>query len=568
MTSGDTQTMAKRKKVPPRQIELEEGYYLTNFQKLLSFVKEVYGDLLQKEEKAFLKSFAGLDRNAQLLYVRLILRSKTFFREGKLNYPEIQIQDAVRTLQKAKLLEVNPEIEFPDIAEPFTVSELKEFFKEVLDQRAPTGSRAKLLSEIEPYEEDFSHWVLEKDRLLWPLYGESVEKFQLLFFGSLGGPGAQGDMAQFILEDLGVMKFEKIVIDKKTRYFESRAHLDGHYQWVYWHAYLWEACAEKDLRAAKSIMAEIEKIKMPTSPLQRRLSRSRNMMAKLYEGAGDLKKALKLYEKSSLEPARERLARLYDKLDQPKKALELCQRICEAPSSESERYFGEFFCEKMKRKLGHDFVKRKKLPTPEEVILTVTWNKEGRVEKQVLDYLKENSGLKGFYSENDYWNTLAALLFWNEFWASGPGVFYHPFEQVPRDFYGGGFYQRQKRAIKEKINYWQNHISWEEEVCRLYEEKMLTACRLTNWKKTDIKNLKKLLKNIPKDHILKITEQILKDPRQYRSGLPDLILYKKKADYILGEVKSPNDAIQTSQKRWIDKFSEWGFPFVIYRVPS
>ncbi len=560
--------MAKRKKTPSHQVELEEGYYLTNFQKLLVFVREVYGDLLQKEEKAFLKNFDGLDRNAQLLYVRLILRSKVFFREGKLNYPEIKIPEAVKSLEKAKLLEVNPAIEFPDIADPFTVSELKDFFKEALELKAPTGSRAKLLSEIESYEEEFSEWVFERDRLLWPLYGESVEKFQLLFFGSLGGPGAQGDMAQFILEDLGVMKFEKIVIDKKTRYFESRAHLDGHYQWIYWHAYLWEACAEKDLQAAEKFMAEIEKIKMPASPLKRRLSRSRNMMAKLYESSGDSEVALKLYQKSTLEPARERQARLYDKLDQADKALALCQEICEEPASESERYFGEFFSEKMKRKLGLDYKKKKKLPTPEEVVLPLKWSKESRVEKQVLDHLKEVEGLKGFYSENDYWNMLAALLFWKEYWASGPGIFYHPFEQAPRDFYGGGFYQRQRKAIEKKVDYWLNHPKWEDELSELYKEKELTACRLTNWKRADVKNLIKILKIVPKDHILNITQQILKDPRQYRSGLPDLFLYKKKGDYILGEVKSPNDAIQTSQKRWIDKFSAWNLPFVIYRVPS
>lgn len=559
--------MAKRKRIPPNQVELEEGYYLTNFHKLLDFVREVYDDVLQKEEKDFLKTFCALNRNAQLLYVRLVLRSKAFFRVSKLNYSEILIEDAVEELSSHGLLEVNPLIEFPAIAEPFTVGELKDFYKEALKKKAPTGPRAKLLEGIEEYENDFSEWVFEKDQLLWPLFSESVEKFQLLFFGSLGGPGAQGDMAQFILEDLGVMKFEKIKIDKTTRYFESRAHVDAHYNWLYWHAYLWDACEEKDVEAAEKFLKEIEKNKMPSSPLQRRLSRSRNMMAKLYESEGDLKKALKLYEKSSLEPARERCARLYDKLEYPKKALQLCEEICQNPSSESERYFAEFFMEKMKRKLGLDYEKRKKLPTPEEFELPLKWVKTERVEKQVLTHL-EGEGFKGFYSENDYWTTLSALLFWDEFWSPGPGVFYHPFEQAPRDLYDGGFYQRQRKAISEKCQYWLDHEKWEDEICALYDDKELTACRLTNWKRTDVKNLKKILKTVPKDHILLICQQILKDPRQYRSGLPDLFLYKKKGEYILGEVKSPNDTIQTSQKRWIDKFSEWGIPFMIYRVPK
>lgn len=553
--------MAKRKRVPPQQIELEEGYYLTNFQKVLAFVQEVYSDILQKEEKDFLKLFKKTSENGQRLYVRLALRSKAFYRLGKLSYPEIDLHSAIEELEKNGLFEVNPLLEFPDMAEPFTIADLKVFLKEC-GVKGVKGKREDLLELCRDYEQELQEWITKTDTILWPLFSETVEKFKLLFFGNL-----DSDMAQFILEDIGVMRFEKITIDKSNRYFESREHLDSHYQWIVWHSYLWEACYEKDREAAETFFKEIKKIKLKSSPLLRRLSRSYNLMAKLYESEGELELALKHYQKSSLEPARERECRLYDKLDNPKKALKICQEILEAPGSESERYFAEFFQEKMKRKLDLPYEKRKKLPTPKEEVLPLKWDKQGRVEEQVLTYLKEQ-GHKGFYGENYYWTTLAALLFWEEFWSPGPGVFYHPFEQSPRDFYSGEFFQRQKTAIEKRVEYWSEHPKWEEELCELYNKKELMGCRLTNWKRTEVKNLKKLCTVVPKEDILNICQQILKDPRQYSSGLPDLFLYTKKDHYILGEVKSPNDTIQTSQKRWIDKFSEWEIPFKIYRLKS
>lgn len=268
--------MAKRKRVASREDELDEGYYLLNFQKVLSFVQEVYSDILQKEEKDFFKRFNKVSENAQRLYVRLALRSKAFYRQSKLKYPEIDIDAAVRELEKAKLFEVNPSLEYFDLVEPFTVGELKDFLKKC-GLKSPKGKRQEIVEQGAVFQDEFEQWVLLNESLLWPLFGESVEKFKLLFFGNL-----DTDMAQFILEDIGVMRFEKITIDKTTRYFESRQHLDGHYDWIVWHSYLWEACFEKDLESAEKFFKEIKKIRLKSSPLQRRLSRSYNLLAKLY----------------------------------------------------------------------------------------------------------------------------------------------------------------------------------------------------------------------------------------------------------------------------------------------
>lgn len=548
-------------KPSPHQIELAEGYYLDNFEKLLRFVEEVYFDILQKEEKEFLKTFKSCSVDGKRLYVRLVLRSKAFFRRSKLNYSEIDIDRALLECESLGLFEINPDIEFPDILEPFTVGEVKSFFKECGGKKPPS-KRGDLLEACTEFEDLAFDWVKKEDTLIWPLYSETIERFQLLFFGNL-----YQDMAQFILEDVGVMKFEKIKIDKKNRYFSSREHLEAHYQWSYLHGLLWEAGEERDLETVETIFKELKKIKFDGDSFRRKMSRSYNLVAKLYESEKNWEKALKLYKKSTEEPARERVIRILEKLDKDKQALKLCDELVIEPYSESERYFGEFFREKIKRKLGLDYQKRKKLPTPPEKVLPIKWDKQGRVEEQVLAHL-QSQGYKGFYSENDYWGTLAALLFWEEFWASGPGVFFHPFESAPRDFSSGEFFERQKKAIEKRREWWLSEkFSWKR-LEKIYSEKYLTSCTLTSWKRVEKENLTFLLKSTPIHDVLEITLQILKDPKQYRSGLPDLFLIDPKGNYLMGEVKSPNDQVQTSQKKWFDFFTEKEIPFEIYRIKN
>lgn len=551
-------------------VDLEDDYYLVNFEKVLLFIEETYLDLLRRKEMSFLKTFKACSINAKRLFVRLSLRQKSFFRFSKLNYPEINLDEGLEECNRNGLIELNPALQYPDILEPFTVKEIKDFYQlhsadKNAKKRIPS-KRSNLIEACRPFEDKVDGWIKEKDTLIWPLHDETLERFQLLFFGNLYGHFSQ-DMAQFIFEDIGIMKFEKITIDKSNRYFSSRDHLNAHYRWSCLHGELWEAIEDKDCERTEVILKDLKKINYKGESLKRRLSRSYNLLAKFYESCNRKEEALKLYESSIKEPARERRVRLLEKFNRDQEAFNLCSEIQSRPNSENERYFATFFIEKIKKKLGKNYTKRKKLPTVPEVILPLKWEKKGRVESQVLSYLEEEK-FKGFFCENSYWGTLAALLFWDEFWSPASGVFYHPFENGPRDFYTGEFYRREQDRIQERKIWWENQKDWWPLLEKRFDEKFLTHCTLTSWKRVKKENLKQLVSVASPEIIFDITLQILKDPKQYRSGLPDLFLEGPQGEIILGEVKSPNDQIQTSQKRWFDFFLLKEIPFKIYRLKS
>jgi hypothetical protein len=125
-----------------------------------------------------------------------------------------------------------------------------------------------------------------------------------------------------------------------------------------------------------------------------------------------------------------------------------------------------------------------------------------------------------------------------------------------------------EEELNERADYWRSLSKKEliKEVLSLYDVKKGVACRLCHWKRVEKSALKLLLNHMPLEDLLKITLQILKDPRQYQSGFPDLFLVDSNGGFFLGEVKSPNDSIQVSQKRWIDLFLKWSLPFAILRT--
>ena len=57
-----------------------EFYYLDNFQRVLDWIGERYGDLLDENEHAFLAAFPVLPRNARALFVRMVMRKGELFR--------------------------------------------------------------------------------------------------------------------------------------------------------------------------------------------------------------------------------------------------------------------------------------------------------------------------------------------------------------------------------------------------------------------------------------------------------------------------------------------------------
>ena len=212
---------------------LPEDYYVKNFRSLLTFVESRYQDLLTENEKDYIGAFQFLDKNAQRLYVRLMLRKGPFFRSDKLDYSEIDAidQTAVR-LKKSGLLAIytrdKPIVgdNVEDFLALLSKLELESLLNTYLEFDTPSSQISKLVL-LELGAEHLSIEDFRRDlqfRVYQPLGTEYLEVLKLLFFGNV-----HQDFTDFVLNELGVTQFEDYLIDKDTRFFTRREIIDDNY---------------------------------------------------------------------------------------------------------------------------------------------------------------------------------------------------------------------------------------------------------------------------------------------------------------------------------------------------
>lgn len=542
-----------------RQNNLKEGYYLTNFLALINFVKKQYGDILKKDELLFIKRFKALPKDSARLYVRLISRSKPLFRLDKLSYSEIKApMKAALKLAEEGFLVFDGDFESLDLISLFTKPELIEFLRAQDNKLRSSCSKDEVQEEVLTYYEDeFYDWVENNFHTLCPLGVEIESLFRLLFFGNL-----EQSLSDFILEDLGILRFEKYRLTKKDRYFLNRKVIDETHLLIELQGQLYFAREEGDELLVDELMELVLKVK--SKPLKRKKEKLCRMAGQFFEKKKDFERALFYYKKSSLPPARERQVRVLTKLERNEEALKFCKKMAKETIDDSEDEFLSHFPEKIKKSLGREYQKavREVFETEE---LKVPNPQGQRIEAWSLEQL-EKTGLKGFYVENYLWTSLFGLIFWDQIFKSKPGVFFNPFQRGPNDLYSEDFYLKRKSEIKKRLN-WIGSEGWEEVILDVYLEKKNTANYLVRWKQIKKAEVAKVLKRVPAKDIKAVMQRMSKSLKHHSSGFPDLFIYHpRKRDYCLVEIKGPGDQLQQSQKRWLRYFKEKKIPCKILKV--
>ena len=534
---------------------LSDAYYLENFQKLLEFVSSKYRDLLNTEEKKFLKNFQKLGEDASRLFVRLVSRSASSFRVDKLNYGEIDIPKGLKELEDKNFIELGVFEDWYDHDFLFTSPELKGFLKFKKVKGFSSLSKSALMERMEEFSEEF---LADFEELIVSLFfHDTIQFFLLLYFGNL-----EQSLSDFILEDIGVLKWERVTISKKTRYFQTREEAEKKLILLTLQAELWEAreMGEEILPLLKLV----EKLQLLGGNISDSVKKIFVINARELERRGDLKNAYKFYSLSLIPPARERMVRVLDKQEKYKKALALCQEIEKDPHDQSEESFVEVFLPKLQKKLGLSIQKKER---DQFSTLEIMAKKTGRgVEEDSLKVFEEE-GWKGFHLENLLWTSAFGLYFWDIIFTPAKGAFCNPFQRGPRDLFKEGFYLKRKEKIEKRLKEIKDgQWSWEQ-IEEVFDQKKFTANWMVAWKKVAKKDMKAFFQKVPDEDKAYIFSFMVKDLKCFCSGFPDLFLYKsRKKEYLLAEVKGPGDTLQNSQKRLLKKFEAGNIPYEIVKV--
>ncbi len=196
-------------------------YYADNLTRLLGAVASQYSDILLDRERDYLRRVLDLSADAQRLYARLLTRRGPLIRIDSLTYREVSdAVGAMNELTARSLVDCSIEAPADQLLDMLTRDELAGLFPHVHAQGERKGAQVTRI--CARYPDRRTREVVGAN---YPMCGvcdpDMVDTAQILFFGD-----SYTDLSTFVLEDLGMLRFESYQLDARHRQFGERAELD------------------------------------------------------------------------------------------------------------------------------------------------------------------------------------------------------------------------------------------------------------------------------------------------------------------------------------------------------
>lgn len=529
-------------------IELEGDYYVVNFFQLSDFVVQTYQDLLTSAELDWYNSLRAVPIDAQRLYIRLLTRRGSIFRLSRLRYTEINSTScACKELERHFLAHCDAPQPMSVLLENFTKPEILKILNLRISRAMSRADLVQYVSGVDTHVQEYyrqclqraDRWVAIRGYVHWQL-------FQLCFFGNL-----YQDSSTLTLDQMGTVKYADYTIDQASRAFTTRRQIEAH--WRYFECEtLYECCKKSDKDALVSLAGALPDKIAGDAALRRRLDRIRNRIARQLERLGCFDIAHQLYQQSEHPPARERRARMMMEQQAWADASGLIRQMSDAPRSEAERLTATRLlaqCCKA-RGLAHTRVPVFK-PLVSRLVLQ---NTGGRVEEIARRYYTRHG--RCFYVENALVTGALGLFIWDIIFYPLPGVFFNRYQIAPADFYEPEFQARRQGLIEQRFSELSDKQRFYARLRSNFETYYGNVNPLVNWHRLSPDLLSLAAERIGSSQWLALFSRVLLDPREHRSGLPDLVLFAHDGGYEFIEIKGPGDSLQSNQRQWMQYFSE------------
>jgi hypothetical protein len=541
--------------IPPLE---DPFYYLHNFSRVLDWLEPRYADLFNDEERRFLANFRSLPKSSQALLVRMVMRKGPLYRASKLSYAEIgPTLDAAKPLLALGWLDDQQPLSLEQLFGVLVKPEIVTCFRPLLAQ--PRASKPDLLAallsqctEVQPWRQ----WCPTLDDQLYVLKVRGLcDRLRLLFFGNL-----YQDWTEFVLADLGLLRYETVELSAESRALRSREDLET-YLALHACAEQLEAGADADL-----ILAQASAARSNNPWLERRRGKLMFALGQHCERNAQWETALAIYQDCLHPEARLRTVRVLERSEQYEAAMALASSAERAPHNAAEIQQLLRIMPRLRRKLGLTAVAQPGLAPISRIDLTLPRPPQGwSVEQAVLAHLSEQQGAV-HYVENTLLNSLFGLLCWPAIFAPVPGAFFHPFQSGPADLHQGEFRERRAELFAASLAKLDDG-TYKATIREHYQQKWGLQSPFVFWGDLSEALLEEALLCLPAEHLKHCFERLLGDIQANRAGMPDLIqFWPEQQRYRMIEVKGPGDRLQDNQLRWIEFCSQHAMPVTVCYV--
>ena len=538
------------------QNEPSEWYYWQNYQFLIGWVLQRYADLLLPEEKAFCTQYQSLPRPSQALLVRLLMRKGLLFRAGKLHYAEIgDTATAMAPLITCGWVECDPMITVEDLWRLLLKQEVASYCG--LPKTLSKAQSLPLMLASLPAEARWSDSVPADAGHLYQLNIQAIsDVLRLMFFGNL-----YQDLTEFVITDLGIMRYEAVDFPIEARAFQHRQDVDTYLQLQQCAALLdaqdWDGCRES-----------LPDNQSDNPWLQRRRDKLCYRLAYQLERQGALDDAMQQYQQTAFPGSQIRQIRILAAQTRDADAWVLWQKAMDTVETEADRQTLERMAPRLAKKVGETY-HRKPVTLETQTIQTTALQVGESVEMRAAQCLA-TADQPVYFVENSLINGLFGLWCWPAIFAPVQGAFFHPYQLGPADLHQPDFVPK-RAALFDTL--WQQLAStdgdnsYQTAIRQRYEEKMGIANPFVNWSVLTPELLELGLACLSPQWLEALFRRMLADIRANRSGFPDLVqfdLVNKDATFI--EVKGPGDTLQDNQRRWMAVFEQVGIPHWVCHV--
>ena len=540
---------------------LPPKYYHTNFEYLLSFVKDKYKNLLITSEWQFLRKYYSLPNDAQCLFIRFTNRKGLFFKKNTLKYEEIEnIETQLQLLTDREFVsELNYDLHknyLNDILYVLTKSDLLSLFDLNEFKNLKKEQLAEQLKEKYSPESIFETLIL-KSILVKANFELEVSFLRFLFFGN-----KYMDMTEFVLRDLGLIQYYQHSDDHLVARFETRKEAEE--KWMISEMFL----VFEELKGSQPPSEILDWYKNTQQSLQdispvalTTWERLQLKIGKYFEQQKHFEAALEVYKNVMAVPSRERAARCLAKIGFIDEARVLCEQMISRPQNADEQFFGEYFIKnldgKKNKKQTTEFIKN-----ASEITVDKIFNHQ--VELGAIAYFRE-AGFDAAFSENHTWRSLFGLAFWDIIFDPTLVAFHHPFQRRPSDLHLPDFYQKRGENIRQHLDSFENKDEFLEYLWKNYRQNEGIANAFVIWLPEIWELVRVIVTFLDWENIKLILTKIAENIIENSRGLPDLMVWNENGLELI-EIKSPNDALSNQQLFWLRYFNEIGVKASVLRV--
>jgi hypothetical protein len=514
-------------------------YYAGNLRFLIDEVARRNRDLLGPAEESFIGAWDTASVPAQRLLARLFTRKGPWIRADRLSYDEIaDVPAALNELARLRLVRLLPDAPADRLLDLYTRAELVTLFP-ALKPGTHANTKGEWIANCVARYTDAAVRARIASRHTW-LDVPARAPFaicRLLFFGT-----DQRDLTEFVLQDLGLQRFEDYEISAHTRAFGDRAELERYLQCRWLAGWFVEQGAEPTVAAA--IRQRLWKPD-PSRTVARLRDRLLNGLGQAHERRGEFDEALESYALSSVHPARERRARLLGRLGDRDGQRALVAEAIAAPWSAEEEDYA------LRCGASNSDAPRATRPSICEVRDPAAASVGVRgIERYALEQLIAEGGA-GWHLENHFALGLAGLVFWDEIFAPVPGAFSHSFQHGPQDLFWPDFARVRADAIAARAAALDSPGAFRAHVRELAARKRGIANQLVHWSAWTPDLVEAVAALDDRGGLLRLARHVIDNLQRARNGFPDLFIVRSPCTFEFVEVKGPTDQLQPAQRTWL-----------------